>query len=142
MKTTGAGNSFHAIASADLLRLDGRHPPVKREKGQMALRVVVGCKRAIDYAVKIRVRADGSGVETQNVKHSLNPFDEIALEEAVKLKEKQLVGEVRAAAREGAPARVLTERALCRLLPSAAAARPCRRRCALRLRAVPTAPFT
>lgn len=60
----------------------------------MSLRVLVGCKRAIDYAVKIRVRSDGLGVETQNVKHSMNPFDEIALEEAVKLKEKKLAAEV------------------------------------------------
>ena len=50
-------------------------------------RILVACKRAIDYAVKIKVKKDLSGVETLNVKHSLNPFDEIGVEEAVRLKE-------------------------------------------------------
>lgn len=58
------------------------------------LRVLVGCKRVIDYAVKIRVRPDKTGVVTQGVKHSMNPFDEIALEEAVRLKEKSLASEI------------------------------------------------
>lgn len=54
----------------------------------MALRrVLVTCKRVIDYAVKVRVKSDRSGVETANVKMSLNPFDQIAVEEAVQLKE-------------------------------------------------------
>jgi electron transfer flavoprotein beta subunit len=48
----------------------------------------------IDYAVKIRVKPDKTGVETQNVKHSLNPFDEIAVEEAIRLKEKKLAEEI------------------------------------------------
>lgn len=52
-----------------------------------ALRVMVPVKRTIDYAVKIRVAADGKGVDT-NVKHAMNPFDEIAVEEAVRLREK------------------------------------------------------
>ncbi|WP_096701142.1 electron transfer flavoprotein subunit beta/FixA family protein [Magnetospirillum sp. 15-1] len=51
------------------------------------MRVLVAIKRVIDYNVKIRVKSDGSGVETQNVKFSMNPFDEIAVEEAVRLKE-------------------------------------------------------
>jgi len=50
-------------------------------------RVLVPVKRVIDYNVKVRVKADGSGVETANVKMSMNPFDEIAVEEAVRLKE-------------------------------------------------------
>jgi len=58
------------------------------------LRVLVGCKRVIDYAVKIRVKPDKSGVVTEGVKHSLNPFDEIAVEEAVRLKEKNLASEL------------------------------------------------
>ncbi|KAK7106558.1 electron transfer flavoprotein subunit beta-like [Littorina saxatilis] len=58
------------------------------------LRVLVGCKRVIDYAVKIRVRPDKMGVVTDGVKHSMNPFDEIAIEEAVRLKEKKLASEV------------------------------------------------
>uniref|UniRef100_A0A2R5LJV4 Electron transfer flavoprotein subunit beta n=1 Tax=Ornithodoros turicata TaxID=34597 RepID=A0A2R5LJV4_9ACAR len=60
----------------------------------MALRVMVGCKRVIDYAVKIRVKPDKTGVVTEGVKHSLNPFDEIAVEEAVRLKEKKVAGEI------------------------------------------------
>ncbi|PWN33221.1 putative electron transfer flavo protein beta chain [Meira miltonrushii] len=51
------------------------------------LRVLVPVKRTIDYAVKIRVASDGKGVDT-NVKHAMNPFDEIAVEEAVRLREK------------------------------------------------------
>ncbi|GBP47008.1 Electron transfer flavoprotein subunit beta [Eumeta japonica] len=57
-------------------------------------RVLVGVKRVIDYAVKIRVKPDKSGVVTDGVKHSMNPFDEIAIEEAVRLKEKKLASEV------------------------------------------------
>jgi electron transfer flavoprotein beta subunit len=55
---------------------------------------MVGVKRVIDYAVKIRVKPDGSGVETNNVKMSMNPFDEIAVEEAVRLKEKKVATEI------------------------------------------------
>ncbi|MFC5359420.1 electron transfer flavoprotein subunit beta/FixA family protein [Azospirillum himalayense] len=51
------------------------------------MRILVPVKRVVDYNVKIRVKADGSGVETANVKMSMNPFDEIAVEEAVRLKE-------------------------------------------------------
>ena len=51
------------------------------------MKVLVPVKRVIDYNVKIRVKSDGSGVETANVKMSMNPFDEIAVEEAVRLKE-------------------------------------------------------
>lgn len=58
------------------------------------MRVLVGCKRVIDYAVKVRIKPDKSGVVKENVKHSMNPFDEIALEEAVRLKEKKLANEV------------------------------------------------
>ncbi len=51
------------------------------------MKVLVSVKRVIDYNVKVRVRTDGSGVETANVRMSMNPFDEIAVEEAVRLKE-------------------------------------------------------
>ena len=51
------------------------------------MKVLVPVKRVVDYNVKIRVKADGSGVETANVKMSMNPFDEIAVEQAVRLKE-------------------------------------------------------
>jgi electron transfer flavoprotein beta subunit len=58
------------------------------------MKVLVAVKRVVDYNVKIRVRADGSGVELANVKMSMNPFDEIGVEEAVRLKEKGLATEV------------------------------------------------
>jgi electron transfer flavoprotein beta subunit len=58
------------------------------------MKVLVPVKRVIDYNVKIRVKADGTGVETANVKMSMNPFDEIAVEEAVRLKEKGAATEV------------------------------------------------
>jgi electron transfer flavoprotein beta subunit len=51
------------------------------------MKILVPVKRVVDYNVKIRVKADGTGVETTNVKMSMNPFDEIAVEEAVRLKE-------------------------------------------------------
>jgi len=58
------------------------------------MRVLVGVKRCIDYAVKIRVRPDKLGVVSDGVKHSMNPFDEIAVEEAVRLKEKKIAKEI------------------------------------------------
>ncbi|MEX0959017.1 MAG: electron transfer flavoprotein subunit beta/FixA family protein [Burkholderiales bacterium] len=58
------------------------------------MKVLVPVKRVVDYNVKVRVRADGSGVETANVKMSMNPFDEIAVEEAVRLKEAGAVTEI------------------------------------------------
>ena len=58
------------------------------------MKVLVAVKRVVDYNVKIRVKADQSGVETQNVKFSMNPFDEIAVEEAVRLKEAGKVTEI------------------------------------------------
>lgn len=60
----------------------------------MAMRILVGCKRVIDYAVKVRVRPDKAGVVTEGVKHAMNPFDEIAVEEAVRLKEKKMASEI------------------------------------------------
>jgi len=51
------------------------------------MKILVPVKRVVDFNVKVRVKADGSGVETANVKMSMNPFDEIAMEEAVRLKE-------------------------------------------------------
>ncbi|KAJ8925678.1 hypothetical protein NQ315_009525 [Exocentrus adspersus] len=57
-------------------------------------RVLVGVKRVIDYAVKVRVKPDKTGVVTEGVKHSMNPFDEIAVEEAVRLKEKKVASEI------------------------------------------------
>ena len=58
------------------------------------MKIVVAVKRVVDYNVKVRIKADGSGVEMANVKMSMNPFDEIAVEEAVRLKEAGLATEV------------------------------------------------
>ncbi len=58
------------------------------------MKILVPIKRVVDYNVKVRVKADGSGVDTANVKMSMNPFDEIAVEEAVRLKEKGVVTEI------------------------------------------------
>lgn len=58
------------------------------------MKILVAVKRVIDYNVKIRVKTDGSGIETSNVKMSMNPFDEIALEEAIRLKEAGIAKEI------------------------------------------------
>ena len=58
------------------------------------MKLLVAVKRVVDYNVKVRVKADGSGVETANVKMSMNPFDEIAVEEAVRLKEQGKAKEI------------------------------------------------
>ena len=58
------------------------------------MKIIVPVKRVVDFNVKVRVRADGSGVDTANVKMSMNPFDEIAVEEAVRLKEKGTATEI------------------------------------------------
>ena len=58
------------------------------------MKVLVPVKRVVDYNVKVRVKSDGTGVDIANVKMSMNPFDEIAIEEAVRLKEKGLVTEI------------------------------------------------
>ena len=71
----------------------------RRENGffpgeQQLDKILVGLKRAVDYNVRVRVRKDGSGVETDGVKMSINPFDEIALEEALRIKERGDASEV------------------------------------------------
>ena len=58
------------------------------------MKVLVPVKRVVDYNVKVRVKSDGTGVDIANVKMSMNPFDEIAVEEATRLKEKGAVSEV------------------------------------------------
>ncbi len=58
------------------------------------MKLLVPVKRVVDYNVKVRVKADGTGVETANVKMSMNPFDEIGVEEAVRLKEKGIATEI------------------------------------------------
>src|ERR1700743_682451 len=58
------------------------------------MKILVPVKRVVDYNVKVRVKSDGTGVDSANVKMSMNPFDEIAMEEAVRLKEKGVATEV------------------------------------------------
>ena len=58
------------------------------------MKILVAVKRVVDYNVKVRVKSDGTGVETANIKMSMNPFDEIAIEEGVRLKEKGLATEI------------------------------------------------
>src|SRR5690348_17519123 len=58
------------------------------------MKLLVAVKRVVDFNVKVRVKTDGSGVETANVKMSMNPFDEIAVEEAVRLKEAGIATEI------------------------------------------------
>src|SRR5258708_34557999 len=58
------------------------------------MKALVAVKRVVDCNVKVRVKSDGTGVDIANVKMSMNPFDEIAVEEAVRLKEKGIVTEV------------------------------------------------
>jgi electron transfer flavoprotein beta subunit len=65
-----------------------------QEKRRVALKVLVPVKRVVDYNVKVRVKSDGTGVDIANVKMSMNPFDEIAIEEAVRLKEAGTATEV------------------------------------------------
>ena len=58
------------------------------------MKILVAVKRVVDYNVKVRVKTDNTGVDTANVKMSMNPFDEIAIEEAVRLKEKGVASEI------------------------------------------------
>ena len=58
------------------------------------MKILVPVKRVVDYNVKVRVKSDGTGVDIANVKMSMNPFDEIAVEEAIRLREKGLAPEV------------------------------------------------
>ncbi|WP_444979132.1 electron transfer flavoprotein subunit beta/FixA family protein, partial [Bordetella bronchiseptica] len=58
------------------------------------MKILVPVKRVVDYNVKVRVKSDQTGVDIANVKMSMNPFDEIAVEEATRLKEKDAVAEV------------------------------------------------
>jgi electron transfer flavoprotein beta subunit len=68
--------------------------PIISEAARQTMKILVPVKRVVDYNVKVRVKSDGSGVETTGVKMSMNPFDEIAVEEAVRLKEKGVATEI------------------------------------------------
>ena len=62
----------------------------------MIMKILVPVKRVIDYNVKVKVKSDNTGVDLENVKMAMNPFDEIAVEEAVRLKEKKVCDEITA----------------------------------------------
>ena len=70
------------------------HLSVRRETHNMSLKILVAVKRVVDYNVKVRPLADGTGVDIANAKMSINPFCEIAVEEAVRLKEKGVASEI------------------------------------------------
>src|SRR5574343_547280 len=72
----------------------GRSPEQSIVEKGIPMKILVPVKRVVDYNVKVRVKADGSGVDLANVKMSMNPFDEIAVEEAVRLKEAGVATEV------------------------------------------------
>src|SRR5437762_8863258 len=69
-------------------------PQIDATPAERPLKLLIPIKRVIDFNVKVRVKPDGSGVDTANVKMSMNPFDEIAVEEAVRLKEKGIATEI------------------------------------------------
>lgn len=71
-----------------------RHETRNSNNGSQSMKILVPVKRVVDYNVKVRVKSDGTGVETAGVKMSMNPFDEIGIEEAVRLKEKGLATEI------------------------------------------------
>lgn len=81
--TICAGGDTH---TPKLSEIETRSPSVDK--------ILVGLKRVVDYNVRVRVRSDGSGVETDGVKMSINPFDEIALEEALRIRERGEANEV------------------------------------------------
>jgi electron transfer flavoprotein beta subunit len=58
------------------------------------MKAIVGVKKCLDYAIKVRVNAANTGVELKGLKQSINPFDEIAVEEAIKMREAGLIKEV------------------------------------------------
>ena len=58
------------------------------------MKILVSVKRVVDYNVKIKIKSDNSGVDLENIKMAMNPFDEIAVEEAVRLKEKNICKEI------------------------------------------------
>src|ERR1051325_7237307 len=76
------------------MRRGSRRPASSATEGDFAMKIIVPVKRVVDYNVKVRVKSDGTGVETANVKMSMNPFDEIAVEEAVRLKEAGAASEI------------------------------------------------
>ena len=73
----------------------GSQEKIKVETKELYMKILVPVKRVVDYNVKVRVKKDQTGVELDNVKMSMNPFDEIAVEEALRLKEKNIAKKLR-----------------------------------------------
>ena len=92
MATVAHRRALAATRIIGSLRKRQFKPLIRQEQRDM--KVLVAVKRVVDYNVKVRVKSDGTGVDIANVKMSMNPFDEIAVEEAVRLKEKGAVTEV------------------------------------------------
>jgi len=86
-------HDIHNVPVAPRLHVIEFQQPAN-SSGVDLMTVLVPVKRVVDYNVKVRVKSDGSGIETANVKMSMNPFDEIAVEEAVRLKEAGVVKEI------------------------------------------------
>ncbi len=84
----------HAIITGQFLHAPTAQPGLTHELKGLRMKVLVGYKRVVDYNVRIQVKPDGTGVVTDGVKLSANPFDDIALEEALRLREKGLAEEV------------------------------------------------
>lgn len=95
LRGTAAEHTEKPISAHPLTPSDGGEREAKR--GAAAMKILVAVKRVVDYAVKVRVRPDRTGVETANVKMSMNPFCEIAVEEALRLREAGTAAEVVAA---------------------------------------------
>jgi electron transfer flavoprotein beta subunit len=88
------GQNCEQFKCTSFLDCSQKHMVSSPKKEVSLMKIFVAIKRVVDYSVKIRVKADGSGVETTNVKMSMNPFDEIAVEEAIRLKEAGIASEV------------------------------------------------
>jgi electron transfer flavoprotein beta subunit len=90
-----AGRRFFAVTTGAEAVGKPKGSARRGAKGKgFGMKILVPVKRVIDYNVKVRVKADGSGVDLANVKMSMNPFDEIAVEEAIRLKEKGVAEEI------------------------------------------------
>src|SRR5512146_1875036 len=89
----------HSTSSCSRSRSPRREPRRRRfarprHRRMDPMKVLVPVKRVVDYNVKVRIKPDGSGVDIANVKMSMNPFDEIAVEEAIRLRDKGIATEV------------------------------------------------
>jgi electron transfer flavoprotein beta subunit len=92
--TTSPWRCIARWARNHMHRRAARRLPRQGSKAEMTVKALVAVKRVVDFNVKVRVKSDGTGIDIANVKMSMNPFDEIAVEEAVRLKEKGVVNEV------------------------------------------------